>query len=274
MSSESPQVGAALAGWRALQRDWSVAWLLALREWLSGYRSSRWNAVWPVLYPILYTSLLLAVRPLLGQQSHDPARYALFAFVGFSLWQAWIETLRAQLGALRRYKSMVSRGDMGSGTIAISSAITGALQLVPRLLLAIVLALATRHTVSPVAVVSLLVGGLLVIANATALGTLLQSWATLTPGVERFIQSVTLALIFTGGVFLALPPHPGRLVQVLLALNPFGALLDMARAPLIGDALHSPALLQVWVALTLVAVLVARNIGPRLLPIVVERMGN
>ena len=140
--------------------------------------------------------------------------------------------------------------------------------------LAIVLALATRHTVSPVSILSLLVGGLLVIANATAIGTLLQSWATLTPGVERFIQSVTLALIFTGGVFLALPPHPGRLVQVLLALNPFGALLDMARAPLLGDALHSPTLLLVWIALTLVAVLVARNIGPRLLPIVVERMGN
>ncbi len=274
MSTGSSQLGEPLAGLRGLRRDWSVAWLLALREWLSGYRSSRWNAVWPVLYPVLYTALLLAVRPLLGQQSHDPASYALFAFVGFSLWQAWIETLRAQLGALRRYKSLVSRGDMGSGTIALSSAITGALQLIPRLLLAIVLALVTRHTISPVAVMSLLTGGLLVIVNASALGTLLQSWATLTPGVERFIQSVTLALIFTGGVFLPLPPHPGRLVQALLALNPFGALLDMARAPLIGDPLYSPALLLAWIAVTVVAALVARNIGPRLLPIVVERMGN
>ncbi len=274
MSGVQAPIGQPLTGLRAMQRDWSVAWLLALREWLSGYRASRWNALWPVLYPVLYTSLLLAVRPLLGQQAHEPARYALFAFVGFSLWQAWIETLRAQLGALRRYKSMVARGDMGSGTIAISSAITAALQLIPRLLLAILLALVTRHDVDLLAILSLLAGGVLVIANATAIGTLLQSWATLTPGVDRTLQSVTLALIFTGGVFLPLPERPGALVQALLALNPFGALLDLARAQLLGDPLHSPVLVLAWIGVTVLAMLVARNLGPRLLPIVVERMGN
>lgn len=257
--------------WRA---SWSVAWLLALREWLSGYRASRWNALWPLLYPVLYTALLLAVRPLLGQQAHDPARYALFAFVGFSLWQAWIETLRAQLGALRRYKSLVGRGDMGTGTIALSGAMTGLIQLAPRLLLTVVVALATQHPVSLVSLGMMLLGGALVVTNATAVGTLLQPWATLTPGVDRVVQSVTLALIFTGGVFLPLPAAPTPLVGWLLALNPFGALLDMARAPLLGDALHSPALAMAWTAITCCLALLARHLGPRLLPIVVERMGN
>jgi len=258
----------------SLRASWSVAWLLALREWLSGYRASHWNALWPLLYPVLYTALLLAVRPLLGQQSQDPARYALFAFVGFSLWQAWIETLRAQLGALRRYKSMVGRGDMGTGTIALSGAMTGLIQLAPRLLLAIVLALATRHAVTPFALAMLLAGGGLVVANATAFGTLLQPWATLTPGVDRVLQSLTLALIFTGGVFLPLPTDPSPLVHGLLALNPFGALLDMARAPLLGDALLAPGLALLWGLATACAALLARRLGPRLLPIVVERMGN
>lgn len=265
-----PSVGM-VASWRA---SWSVAWLLALREWLSGYRASRWNALWPLLYPVLYTALLLAVRPLLGQQAHDPARYALFAFVGFSVWQAWIETLRAQLGALRRYKSLVGRGDMGSGTVALSGAMTALIQLAPRLLLAVVLALATLHPVSLFSLAMLLLGGALVVANATAIGSLLQPWATLTPGVDRVVQSVTLALIFTGGVFLPLPADPSPLVGWLLALNPFGALLDMARAPLLGDALHSPGLAMAWTALTFCLGLLARHLGPRLLPIVVERMGN
>ncbi len=268
--SRPPRMGSM----QSFQAVWSAAWLLALREWLSGYRASRWNAVWPFLYPVLYTSLLLAVRPLLGQQAHDPARYALFAFVGFSLWQAWIETLRAQLTALRRYKSLVSRGDMGSGTIAMASAMTGAMQLGPRLLLGIVLALATRHAVGITTVSMLLLGGALVLANATAIGTLLQPWATLTPGVDRMVQSVTLALVFTGGVFLPLPSSPGPLVQSLLAVNPFGALLDMARAPLLGDAVHSPVLVLAWTCLTLVMALAARSLGPRLLPVVVERMGS
>jgi len=259
------------ASWRA---SWSVAWLLALREWLSGYRASHWNALWPLLYPVLYTALLMAVRPLLGQQAHDPGRYALFAFVGFSVWQAWIETLRAQLSALRRYKSLVGRGDMGSGTIALAGAMTGLIQLAPRLLLAVVLALATRHPVSLFALGMLLLGGVLVVANATAFGTLLQPWATLTPGVDRVVQSVTLALIFTGGVFLPLPVDASPLVGWLLALNPFGALLDMARAPLLGDALHAPGLAVAWTAATVCVALLARHLGPRLLPIVVERMGN
>ena len=161
-----------------------------------------------------------------GQQAHDPARYALFAFVGFSVWQAWIETLRAQLGALRRYKSLVGRGDMGSGTIALSGAMTALIQLAPRLLLALVLALATQHPVTLFSLGMLLLGGILVVTNATAFGTLLQPWATLTPAVDRVVQSVTLALIFTGGVFLPLPADPPPLVAWLLALNPFGALLE------------------------------------------------
>lgn len=259
------------ASWRA---KWSVAWLLALREWMSGYRVSRWNALWPLLYPVLYTGLLLAVRPLLGQQAQDPARYALFTFVGFSIWQVWIETLRAQLGALRRYKSLIGRGDMGSGTIALSGAMTALIQLAPRLLLALVLALATRHEVSLFSLCMLLLGGVLVVANATAFGTLLQPWATLTPGLDRVVQSVTLALVFTGGVFLPLPAHPPPPVAWLLALNPFGALLDIARAPLLGDALHWPGLAMAWAAITACAGLLAGYLGPRLLPIVVERMGN
>lgn len=258
----------------SLRASLSVAWLLALREWLSGYRASPWNALWPLLYPVLYTALLLAVRPLLGQQAQDPARYALFAFVGFSLWQAWIETLRAQLGALRRYKSLVGRGDMGTGTVALSSAMTGLMQLAPRLLLAVVAALATQHVVGVLSLGMLLLGGGLVIANATAFGTLLQPWATLTPGVDRVVQSLTLALIFTGGVFLPLPEDPAPLVAWLLALNPFGALLDLARAPLLGDAVHTPALALGWAVVTVVVALWARRLGPRLLPIVVERMGT
>lgn len=269
MTASSSAGGA--GSWRA---SWSVAWLLALREWLSGYRASRWNALWPLLYPVLYTALLLAVRPLLGQQAHDPVRYALFAFVGFSVWQAWIETLRAQLGALRRYKSLVGRGDMGAGTIALSGAMTALIQLAPRLLLAVVLALVSRHPVSLSSLAMLVLGGILVVTNATAFGTLLQPWATLTPGVDRVVQSVTLALVFTGGVFLPLPPAPTPTVAWLLALNPFGALLDMARAPLLGDALHAPALALAWAAITVCVALLARYLGPRLLPIVVERMGN
>jgi len=248
--------------------------LLALREWLSGYRASAWNALWPLLYPILYTALLLAVRPLLGQQTQEPARYALFAFVGFSLWQAWIETLRAQLGALRRYKSMVARGDMGTGTIALSSAMTGVIQLAPRLLVAVALGWATQHAVTAFSVGMLLLGGALVVANATAFGTLLQPWATLTPGVDRVVQSLTLALVFTGGVFLPLPAESPPLVAGLLALNPLAALLDMARAPLLGDALYQPGLSLAWAGVTVGVALLARHLGPRLLPIVVERMGN
>lgn len=258
----------------SLRASWSVAWLLALREWLSGYRASPWNALWPLLYPVLYSVLLLAVRPLLGQPAQDPIRYALFVFIGFSLWQAWIETLRAQLGALRRYRSMVGRGDMGTGTIALSAAMTGLIQLAPRLLLAVLLALVTQHPVSVFSLAMLLLGGVLLVVNATAFGTLLQSWATLTPGVDRVLQSVTLALIFTGGVFLPLPENPSPLLGWLLAVNPFGALLDMARAPLLGDALHAPAQALAWVVVTGGIALLARHLGPRLLPIVVERMGN
>jgi ABC-type polysaccharide/polyol phosphate export permease len=258
----------------SLRASLAVAWLLAAREWLSAYRASRWSALWPVLHPALYTALLLAVRPLLGQQSVDPVRYGVFVFVGFSLWLAWIEALRAQLGALRRYKAMVGRGDLGSGTIALSAAMTACIQLAPRLLLAVPVVVLLQPPTQPWWPLALLAGGALVVANAVALGTLLQPWATLAPSVDRVVQTVTLALVFTGGVFLPLPREPGPLVGALLALNPFGALLDLARAPLLGDALHAPWQVAGWAVATLGIALLAWRLGPRLLPIVVERMGN
>jgi hypothetical protein len=42
----------------------------------------------------------------------------------------------------------------------------------------------------------------------------------------------------------------------------------------LGDAVHSPVLVLAWTCLTLVMALAARSLGPRLLPVVVERMGS
>lgn len=252
----------------------SVAWLLALREWHAEYRQSRMVLVWPLVQPLAYTALFILLRPIMGGSlQHDPMVFAVFVFLGFTLWQSWFEVLRSEMDAIRRHKGLMSRGELGLPTLVLATAITGFLQLIPKLVLLVAAALVLLDADAR-AVTGLIAFAFLTLANGAAIGALLQPFATLSPDLGKTIQSLSLGLMVTGAVFYPLPERLPDAIRYLLAANPMGTLLDAARAPLFAQPMASPWAVAAWVALTAGLAFALPYIGRRVLPIVIERLGG
>lgn len=258
---------------QGVRRALSVAWLLASREWLAEYRKSKLSVVWPILHPLGYTMLFVLLRSTLAPSGRDPVAFALWVFIGFSLWQGWIDILRAQLSGIRRHKGLMSRGELDMGTLALATAMGVALQAAPRIGLATIAA-AILLPGPASAYVALAPFTLLLLANGAVLGGFLQPFATLSPDFDRSLQSLSLALLVTGGVFVALPLSGDGPMRMLALLNPVGPLLSAARSPLFGEPMLSPAGAITWTLVTVAGAVALPFLGRRLLPLVVERMGN
>lgn len=259
---------------RPCQRSFSVAWMLAAREWMADFRQSRFSLVWPVVQPLAYTFLFVILRPLVGGGAHgDAAAFAIFVFVGFTIWQSWFEVLRAQMDAIRKHKGLMSRGELGTATLVLATAMSSAIQLLPRLVVAIVASVIVLGA-GPAAIASLIGFSFIAMANGSVIGAMLQPFATLSPDLGKTVQSFSLALMITGAVFIPLPHDPPALLKTVFALNPMGTLLNAARGPLFDSPVLSPAMLMFWVAFTFVCAALLPVVGRRVLPIVVERLGG
>lgn len=257
-----------------VQRSLSVAWMLAAREWAADFRQSRMTPVWPVVQPLAYAVLFVVLRPLIGGSVVDrPIEFGVFVFIGFSLWQSWYEGMRAQMDAIGRHKGLMSRGELGVATLVAATAMSSAVQLVPRLVLGVFAALVFLPAGLP-AVLGFVAFGVLTLANGVVIGALLQPFSTLSPDLGKSIQSFSLALIMTGAVFIPVPAQVGNLLGALFAANPMGMMLNAARAPLFSDPWINPAAVWFWVLFTVVVGVLIPVIGRRVLPIVVERLGG
>lgn len=253
----------------------SAARVLAARELLSDYRQSRMSVVWPVLHPLLYTVLFVILRPVLGG-GHivaSPWAFACFVFMGFSLYQGWFDSLRGQMDALRRNRALVSRGELGSGTLFAATLMVNLAYFAPRLIASLIASLILVRADASAALM-LLLFGTAVVLNGAVIGALLQPFATLSADFGKAVQSVSLGIMVSGAVFIILPAKLPPVIAVALCLNPMGALLNAARSPFFGEPLISATASLVWLGITCAIAVVIPFMGRRILPIVIERLGN
>lgn len=255
-------------------RSLTVAWLLARRNIVSEFQSSRLSPLWPIGFPAAYTALFLLLRPVITPgQAVSSTEFAVFVFAGFCLWHSWFETLRGQMEVIRANKSLVSRGEIGLATLLASRLIEGLANGLPRAVLASLAAMLLIGA-SLGEALWFLFGTALVIGNAAAIGGMLAPFAALMSDLGKVIQSVSLALLVTGAVFLPLPDDVDGFALWLLQANPLGALLNVARAPMMGDAWLAPEAAVIWSTVSLLIALAIVLLGRRILPVVIERLGN
>jgi len=251
-----------------------VGWMLARRSLVVELRSARLGWLWPLVYPVLYTTFFMTLKPLLQPTRPFDPDYLLHVFVGLCLWQLWFEGLQTQMRAVKAQRALISRADLDPGALFLSGFLVQAVYLLPRLALALALAaLIGRLSAFWPATVFVLMS-IVVILNGAVIGFVLQPFATLLPDIARVIQSASLALMLSGGVFLVFPRELSEPMSLLLSLNPLGPLLDAARAPLLGQAPHFSVASWVWIGLTLTALVVQVRLMRKVLPILLERVGG
>lgn len=257
------------------KRSLDVATMLVQREVTAELRVSRMSLVWPVIYPVAYTLLIVFMRPVFGggRATATASQFAVFVFAGFCLWQSWFEVLRRQMDAVRANKALVARAEIGSPTLFLTTLFSSGFHLVPRVVLAMLLAavlLQPAWWAYPV----FMLGSALVLLNGAVLGALLQPFSTLSPDLGKAVQSVSLGFLITGAVFIPLPDAPSRAISLILSINPLGALLNVARAPLLDTLPMVPVASAAWGFLSFALLALVLVVGKRILPILIERIGN
>ena len=262
------------AVFRDLPRDLSVALSLARRDLLAEIRVSKLGLLWPLVYPIAYTAFFLLLRPAFSAGADAlSAKTVLFVFVGFSLWQVWFESLNQQLEALRRNWILVSRAQLSGAAIFFSGVMLALYHTAVRLAVVCIVALILLP-VAPLDLLAFVLFAVVVPINGAVFGLLLQPIATLQRDVVRVVQSLSLALLVSGAVFFALPANLSETIRSILALNPLASLLDESRSHLLGTVPLFPREALLWIAVTLLVMPLQLVAHKRMLPVLVERLGN
>jgi lipopolysaccharide transport system permease protein len=252
----------------------SVAWMIARRDIVSDWRASRLSVAWPLLFPLGYTALFVLLRPVVqGGGAGFSWSYVVFVFVGFSLWQLWFEGLRTQMEAVRANRSLLSRADLSPVSLFLAGYLLQLFQLSMRVVLALVVTIALVRVPGFLECIGFVVLAALVVLNGCVIGFLLQPFSTLLPDVAKALQSASLALLVTGGVFFALPTTLDPLILNLLSLNPLAPLIDAARAPLIGRPPVFGVAPWAWGALTILGLVLQASLSRKVLPVLLERIG-
>lgn len=258
----------------ALRNACAIAWMLARRDLLAEIRTSRLSLLWPLIYPVAYTALFLAIKPAMQSGGPSGMHYAMHVFVGLSLWQLWFQGMQGQMRAIKAQKSLLSRADLDPGTLFLAGFFVQAVHLAPRLLLALVLAVVFVQLRSTWAAGLFLVMAVVVVLNGCVVGFVLQPFATLIPDISRIVQSISLGLVVSAGVFFVLPPTLSDHVLTVLALNPLGPLIEAARAPILGQAPLFHYAPWIWSVLTGLALALQLRMTRKVLPVLLERVGG
>lgn len=257
-----------------LSSVFSVAWLIAKRDIVSEWRASRLSLAWPLLFPSSYTALFVLLRPLLqGGEGEFSWDFVVFVFVGFSLWQLWFDGLRTQMEAVRSNGSLLSRADLSPVSLFFAGYFQQLLQWVMRATLVLLATSALVRLPGLWECVRFVALGAFVVLNGCVLGFMLQPFATLLPDLAKALQSASLALLVTGGVFFTLPPALDPVLFDLLSLNPLAPLIDAARAPLLGRPPVFAAAPWVWGILTILGLALQASLSRKVLPVLLERIG-
>ncbi|MFT4178101.1 MAG: hypothetical protein QM612_01360 [Thermomonas sp.] len=259
---------------RRAARSIEVAAMLVRRELVADFEVSRMSLLWPIGYPLAYTLLVVFMRPVFGGGfigSH--AEFGMYVFVGFCIWHSWFEVLRRQMDAVKANKSLVTRAEIGSSTLFLITLFYTGAQLVLRLVFATLFAVFLLKS-GAWAIIGFVAFALVALLNGAVIGALLQPFSTLSPDFGKGIQSISLGLLITGAVFFRLPAEQPPTLVAIVGINPMGALLNLARAPLFGEAPVAPLASYVWIAVTFLLLAVVLLLGRRVMPILIERIGN
>ncbi len=252
----------------------AVGWLLAKRDLLADLRTSKLALVWPLVYPLGYTSLFVLLKPVVTAGAPESILpYGLYVFVGFASWQVWFEAMRTQMDGVRRHSALLACADLNPASVFAAGVFLAWYQTALRVFPAIIVALVVG-TPSWEGVALFVLGSAMIPVNGAVVGLLLQPLATLYKDVGRVVQSISLALLFSAGVFISFPADLSPTTLSLLSLNPLGPLLAGARGALLEQVNVFGEATYVWMGLTVALATLLLAVAKRVLPVLLERIGS
>ncbi len=265
-------IGATL---RDLPSAMSLSWTLASKQMAADFRQSKLGFLWLVLQPALYGAIFVVIKYGMRGAGFEvdtgDAPPALFALIGMTLYQAWLEALTRQLMAVRQARALLRTVRLPAEVLFFQPLITSVMFLIARLLV-IAIAVVALGWNPPLQAAWFPLAALGVILTGQAIGFFLLPIASLYRDVNQFISSIALGILLVSPVLYPATTNKDSLLYVLNMFNPLGAPLATARDLILrGDLiLLQPAL--IWFVVSVVVTLIMMMCIRVVLPILVERL--
>jgi lipopolysaccharide transport system permease protein len=262
---------ALLAGMAAdLLASRELAWRLFVRNVSARYRQTLLGYFWAFAPPLVSTAIFVFLRRAGVFAAADTGvPYVPFLLTGLVLWQTFVDALGSPLRMVNHSRDMLSKINFPREALILAGLAEVLFNFLVRgVLLALVL-LWFRVALAPSALLFPL-GLLIVIGVGLALGLLLVPIGILYQDVEQALgAAVALWFFVTPVIYPAPRAWPASLT---MTLNPVSAVLDTARAWLLGTPPFYLASSLAIGAATLAVLLVGWLLYRLALPILIERM--
>jgi lipopolysaccharide transport system permease protein len=249
-----------------------LAWRLFVRELSAQYRGSVLGELW-VFAPPLLTSLPFVYLNAAGvlRTTATAVPYAIYALVGTTIWQTFVDALNSPIRAAQGSRSMLTRINFPRESILIAGLLQVAFNfLVRAALLLLVYAFLGFH---PAATAPLfLVGAASVALAGFAVGLLLTPFALLFAVVQHVIPILTTGAMLLTPVMYPVPQS--GIARAVSAYNPLAVLVSTSRAWLTADAGTDVPGFVLITGATLAFLLVGWVFYRLALPHLISRLGN
>lgn len=227
-----------------------LAWRLFVRNIKAQYRQTFLGWFW-AFAPIIVTTatfVFLQRRNILNFEE-GPVPYPVYLFAGMILWQTFYEAVLAPIRQVTQAKNMLAKIHFPREALILAGFYETLFNAGLRLLLWVPAAFYLGHT--PFALGWIFLPGFLaLIGLGIGIGILLVPLAALYQDVEKGLPVLLNLGLFLTPVLYPMGDNPERL---FFLLNPATALLDTARAGLLGVTAALPLVAAIWTLVVLAA---------------------
>lgn len=224
---------------------------LVVRALTVRYRRSAIGFVWTLLHPLMTMTVLSVVfsevfRP-------QVAHYALHALAGIVFWQFFSQTITSSLYSLKGNAAVLTKLPLPTSLFPLSTVLSGLVNALFAVVPLLIIVFVSGARPSAGVLVALPVSLLATTVFTLGVSLLLAPLAVMFSDTIEVVGILLTLLMYLTPVFYPSDIVPPR-YQWVVTLNPLAAMLDLFRAPLLGQAAPSMAVWLVVFAASVVAI--------------------
>lgn len=256
--------------WRDLMASWELTWQLLIRDISAQYRQSLLGILWVFITPLATAGIFIMLkRQAILNVDEAGMPYPVFALIGTTLWQTFVESINAPLKSLTTARPMLAKIKFPYEALMLAGAGQVLFNLAMKLLIIFVVFIVFKIPVSAglffsaFAILMLILLGLFI-------GLLLTPIGSLYTDISRgLIIATNLWFFITPVIYPPLTTFPFNL---LATVNPVSPVLIAARDLMIKGTIENTVPFLTVSIITLLGIFFVWILYRLSLPILIERM--
>ncbi|MDO8828411.1 MAG: ABC transporter permease [Methylophaga sp.] len=268
-------IGSIIHAFKRLPNTFSLAWVLAWRDFQGRYLGSKAGYFWAILSPLLYGVVFVILRDQLSKQGAEidtgGVHPIIFAFFGIMLYQVWYEALTNQLNHLRSASAFLRNIKIDPEIFAVSAFILSLLDLGVRVILLIIFMVIFSVPVGPLfylAPITLMA----IVFTGNAIGYILALPASFFSDIGKFIQSISLGILLATPIFYSATNSTDSAFYWIQVFNPLATTLTLARGVVFGGELIFLNAALIWLLVLSVLSIFMLGVYRIACPLIIERL--